>query len=174
MPPAPGAPAAAPRRGGAGGCLLWLLGGCLLAVVGCVVLGGAGFVAYQQHWITLNSVLNVVGQGPGAVEVDNFRDDALQVTINQLNVDANAEPIQDAFAVESLDIHTSGLPNPGRYRVDFGTTSGGADLGTCTITLRGGDTYQFVALPNKLVINRANRPAQTGPDFVVETSALCR
>ena len=173
--PMPGAPAAAAaRRSGAGGCVLWLLGGCLVAVVGCLVLAGGGFLAYQQHWITLNQLLNVVGQGPGAVEVDNFRDDALQVTINQLDVDANAQPIQDGFQVEALDIHTSGLPNPGRYQVDFGAASGGADLGTCTLTLKGGDTYQFVALPDKLVVNRVNRPAQSGPDFVVETSALCR
>ena len=167
-------PAAAKPPGRGRGCWLWLLGGCLVLVVGCVVLAGGGFVAYQQHWLTLNTVLNLVGQGPGAVEVDNFRDDTLRVSITQVEVSSKATPITDAFEVNTLDIHTSGLQNPGRFRLDFGTSSGGADLGACTITLKGGDRYQFVALPDKVVVNRSNRPANSGPDFVVSTSALCR
>jgi hypothetical protein len=174
-PPPPQQPlySAPPKKSGPG-CWLWLLGGCLVLIVGCLVVGVGGFVAYQSHLITLNSVLNLVGLGPGAVEMDNFRDDAVQVSVLQLDVASDKTPIQDSFQVDSLDIHTSGLQNPGRYRVDFGLTSGSADLGTCTITLKGGDLYQFVALPDKVVVNRVNRPANSGPDFVVATSALCR
>ena len=58
--------------------------------------------------------------------------------------------------------------------MDFSLTSGGDELGTCTLNLKSGDQYQFVALPERIVVNRANRPATSGPDFVVETSSLCR
>jgi hypothetical protein len=58
--------------------------------------------------------------------------------------------------------------------VDFGTTSGASDLGTCTLNLASGDSYQFVTLPDKIVVNHVNQPAKTGPDFIVSTSALCR
>jgi hypothetical protein len=58
--------------------------------------------------------------------------------------------------------------------VNFGTTSGGANLGTCTLTIKSGDQYQFVTLPNNMAVNRANNPSSVGTDFVVATSALRR
>ena len=58
--------------------------------------------------------------------------------------------------------------------MDFGLSSGGSDLGTCTLHLGSGDEYQFVALPDKIVVHHVNQPAQAGPDFVVATSSLCR
>jgi hypothetical protein len=173
-PPPEQPPYSAPAKKSVGGCWLWLLGGCLVMIVGCVVLAGGGFLLYRSGLITVNSMLNLVGLGPADVEVDNFRDGTIYVTVQQVEVASNTNPGQGYFQLDSFDLHTYHAPQPGRYRVDFGSTSDAADLGTCTLTLKSGDHYQFVTLPDKIVINHVNRPASTGPDFVVGTSALCR
>jgi len=174
------APAASPTpkvtspKKSRGGCAGWLVVGCLVALLACGVLGVGGFLAYQSHLITLNTFLNLVGLGPAGVEVDNFRDDTIQVAILQLDVSKDSTPAQDSFEIAAFDIQNYQAQSAGRYRVDFGTTSGAADLGTCTLTLKGGDQYQFVALPDKIVINRVNHPPVNGRDLIVETSTLCQ
>jgi hypothetical protein len=46
--------------------------------LGGVVLAVGGFVAYQSGLLTVDSALNLIGLGPGDVEVDNFRDDTIR------------------------------------------------------------------------------------------------
>jgi predicted component of type VI protein secretion system len=175
------APAAPPRRGP--GCWVWLIGGCLVLIVGCLVVAGGGFFAYQSGMITQNTVLNVVGLGPADMEFDNFRDEPIHMTIVSLDVTPSPSAEPGSFDVNanasslelgSFDIYNWHVPQPGHYRVDFSLTSGGDELGTCTLNLKSGDQYQFVALPERIVVNRANHPSDNGPDFVVETSSLCR
>jgi|GEM_PF-2670370 len=169
-PPSAGRPAKKSR----GGCAGWLVAGCLVTLLGCGVISGGGVLAYMGGLITPNMLLNLVGLGPADIEVDNFRDDTIEVTILQLEVKQDKTPTQDSLEIEAFDIRTSRVQQPGRYQVDFGTTSGAADLGTCILTLRSGDLYQFVALPDKIVVNRVNHPPDNGRDLIVETSTLCQ
>jgi|GEM_PF-1090679 len=180
-PPAPPAPpiyvaqtppSAQSKRGGCGGC-----GGCLIvclvliALVASVAVGG--FLAYQSGALTPATLLNLVGLGPGDIEVDNFRDDAIQVSIRQVEVAPDAAPASGALSLDPFDIKSYRAQNPGRYRVEFALKQGGT-LGTCTLTVKSGDRYQFVALPARIAVNRANNPSSVGTDFVVQTSSLCR
>lgn len=180
-PPPPQLPRyAAPPKKGRGGCWLWLLGGCVVLVVGCVVLAGGAFLLYRSGLVTQNTLLKLVGMAPATVEVDNFRDNIIQVSIVQLDVppssNSNSTPYPDVwqFVMNAFDVHITKISTHGRYRVDFGSTAGASDLGTCTLHLGSADAYQFVTLPDKIVVNHVNRPANTGPDFIVATSALCR
>ncbi|MEP7355690.1 MAG: FHA domain-containing protein, partial [Anaerolineales bacterium] len=185
---APYVPAAAPTTVGptpkrGRGCWFWLVGGCVVLIFGCLIVAGGGFFAYRSGLITQNTLLNVVGLGPADMEFDNFRDEPIHMTIVSLDatpspsaepgsfdINANASGLE----VDSFDIYNWHVPQPGHYRVDFSLSSGGDELGTCTINLKSGDQYQFVALPERIAINRVNRPSSTGPDFVVETSSFCR
>ena len=156
------------------GCGIWLLAGCLVLILACLVTAGGGYLAYRNGLITANTFLNLAGLGPADIEFDNFRDDTLEVTILQLDVAQDQTPSQGSVEIASFDIHNYHVSSPGRYRVDFGLSYGADDLGSCTLTLKSGDQYQFVTLPERIAVNRANRPSKNGPDFVVETSALCR
>jgi hypothetical protein len=135
-------------------------------------------VAYQSGILTQANLLKLAGLAPASVEIDNFRDDAIQVTILQLDVPQNsngdASPAQFDVPLNAFDIQATSIPTKGRYRVDFGTSSGASDLGTCTLNLGSGDSYQFVTLPDKIVVNHVSKPAAAGPDFIVSTSALCQ
>jgi len=123
--------------------------------------------------LTLNNLLNVVGLGPGSIEVDNFRDDKIEVNITQLEPPADSSSIKLSLRLGAFDVRSDTISQPGKYRVDFSTDKG-AKLGTCTLNVRSGDHYQFVALPERIAINRVNNPSSVGADFVVETSSLCR
>ena len=129
-------------------------------------------MAYQSGLLTVDSALNLIGLGPGDVEVDNFRDEAIQVAILQLDAPADSLPMEVSLEINPFDIRTYRLQNPGRYGIDFSTSA--ADLGTCTLSVKSGDEFQFVVLPDGIVINPVDDPVSVGSDLVVATSALCR
>jgi hypothetical protein len=167
--------------GGCGGCFLT---GCLVLIVLILVVGVGGFLAFRSGAITTTTltttVLNLLGRGPATIEVDNFRDDIIQVTINP--VDSSKESTKDSSAVagqlslKPFDIVHYQAQNPGRYQVAFvyASEAGSGNLGSCTLTVRGGDQYQFVTLPDRIAVNRVNNPSSVGSDFVIDTSSLCR
>ena len=135
--------------------------------------GVGGYIAFRSGALTLATVLDLVGMGPGDIEVDNFRDDAMRVSVLKIEDSQSTKPTPTSLQLESFNISTYRAQNPGKYRVDFSTGTGSA-LGTCTLTLKSRDHYQFVALPRQILINRVNRPVSTGTDLVVATSTLCR
>jgi len=167
----PPAPSAAAKKK-SGGCLT----GCLIAIVLLIVLGGAGFFAFRSGALTPNKLLNLIGQGPAKIEVDNFRDDAIQVNITRADPVGTGTPTPSpsGLQLKAFDVRAYQAQNPGKYRVDFRATTGNANLGSCTLTVRGGDQWQFVALPDRIAVNRVNNPSQVGKDFVITSSSLCR
>jgi hypothetical protein len=157
--------------------------GCLVLIVLIVLLVVGGYLAVQSGAITATSVLktylNLTGQGRATLEVDNFRDDAIIVNLQQATTPTASS--QDSFQflagtmkLKAFEVKLLHVQNPGKYRVDFLTDKEGTKLGSCTLTVRGGDQYQFFPRPDKIVVNRANNPSKVGTDFVVSTSSLCR
>ncbi len=160
-----------PRGGNCGGCGVK---GCLVSIALLLVAGIGGFVALQSGALTLTTALNWVGLGPANIEVDNFRDERIAVTILQIETPRDAAPAQISFDLKPFDIRTWVAENPGRYRVTFRIAPNHAPLGECTLTLKSGDEYQFVTLPDRLVVNRVNNPVAVGSDLIVASSRLCR
>lgn len=170
-PPLPVSSAPAPVKKN-GGCLI----GCLLMAFLVIAIAVAGFFAAQSGILTQAKVLNLVGLGPAHIEIDNFRDDAIQVNIVRAEPVGSGTPTPTPFnlRLNAFDVKTHPAPNPGKYRVEFRATRGNTDLGSCTLTVRGGDQWQFVVLPERIAVNRVNNPSTVGRDFVIQTSALCR
>lgn len=164
-------PPSKPRRSGCGGCIL---PGCIIIVVLVLVIGAGGFLALRSGALTQDNLLNLVGLGPGFVQVDNFRDDAIQVSIKSADTTKDAVSLADATKLNAFDVRSYRVDNPGKYRVEFRTARGNTDLGACVLTMRAGDQYQFVALPERVAVNRANNPSSIGSDYVLSTSSLCR
>jgi hypothetical protein len=162
-----------PRKGNRGCCGI-LTCGCLVPLVVVVLLVVGGYMAFQNGMITRDGLLNLAGMGPGSIEVDNFRTDTVYVTLTPLDTPKESTPAGDTFSLNSFDIVSRRIESPGRYRVDFATSRGSANLGTCSLTVKSGDQYQFVSLAGKVIVNRVNNPAALGRDFVIGTSALCR
>jgi hypothetical protein len=181
QPPATPQTALPPPKKGGGGCRI--LGcGCLGLIALLVVVAIGVFVGLKTGKITQKGLLNAVGQGPGTIEFDNLRDDGIHVSIVQQDSSSNgsstSSPGSSGSLGESIDLAPFDVKiiqeqNPGKFMVTL-QTKDGQPLGTCTLNLRGGDQYQFAALPQRVAVNRANNPASRGGDFVVQTSSLCR
>lgn len=166
-------PPPAPAQKGGLGCGRCLLLSCLAVFLLACLLGVGGFVAYQSGALTMNTVLNLVGMGPATIEVDNFRDDAILVDISAIDTEQGTSSFPNQLQLNAFDIKSFRSQNPAKFRVDFRTKTN-TKLGTCTLNLRGGDHFQFVALPERIAINRANSPSSVGSDFVIQTSSFCR
>jgi hypothetical protein len=167
-------PSRSPDQKSSGGCGKALGLGCLTVIVLIVVLVVGGTIAFRTGALTANKMLNIVGLGPAQIEVDNFRDDAILVTIRQLDASSKSSAYSAALRLKAFDIRNSRIRSGGRYQVDFSTERGNGRLGTCRMHIRGGDHYQFVALPQRIAVNRANWPSSVGKDFVLRSSSLCR
>jgi len=137
-----------------------------------VLTGVGGYLAYQNGMITLDAVLRLIGRAPAVVTVYNFADNTIYVTISELNAEDNTS-VQTA-RLTPLALGSLSYSQTGRYKYQFGTRDGGADLGTCTVTLNYNDEYQFVPLPGMIAMNRLNQPSATFSDLLVESSSLCR
>ncbi|MDE3092047.1 MAG: hypothetical protein KGJ80_21955, partial [Chloroflexota bacterium] len=129
------APPPSAKSGGGCGYFLW---GCLAVVVLLLIAGVGVYAGFQNGAITRNTVLNLVGLGPGDIEVDNFRDEAIQVNIAQIDVSQDSTPLQGALTLNAFDLKSFRAQNPGKYRVDFALRKGGA-LGTCALNIKSGD-----------------------------------
>jgi hypothetical protein len=167
-------PAAKQGGGCGGGCGKFLACGCLVVIVLAAAIVGGGYWASQSGMLNRDNLMKLIGQGPADIEVDNFRDDNIYVTITQLNVPQDQTPSRASLTINSFDVAAYHVEKTGKYKVDFGTTQGSANLGTCTLTVKSGDQYQFVPLPTKVIINRTNSPASATGDFLISTSSLCR
>ncbi len=162
----------APKQGG--GCGRLFLLGCLLPLVLCLFVSAGGFLAYQGGLITPNMLLNLVGLGPADIEVDNFRDDGVRVSILELDPPKDSSASQSSLSLKAFEVRGRRIDRTGRYRIEFRSDPGGASLGTCVLTAKSGAKYQFVALPSSIIINRVNDPVSVGRDLNIATSALCR
>lgn len=147
--------------------------GCLWVILISVALAVAAVVAYRNGVITRAMLLNLAGLGPAHVEIDNFRNDPIQVSIVGLDGAKDSKRTPAALIIKPFNVTTYRTPGRGRYRVDFRGANAGT-LGTCALSVRSGDRFQFVALPRRLVINRVNHPVSVGSDLIVATSRLCR
>jgi len=119
-------------------------------------------------------VLNLVGLGPADVQVVDFRDDAIAVSVVQLDVAEDSTPAETSWEMSAFDVRSWRVQNPGSYLVEFEIAGGGTSLGSCRLTVRSGDRYQFVALPEMIVVRRGDKPPATGADLILSTSNLCR
>jgi len=174
-PPGP-APAAPPRRSRWPACLAGMGCGCLGVVVALAAAGAAGYYAFETGALTMTDVALALGQGPAYVEVDNFRDEAIYVTFQQVEVPEGEDSVaySGSLTLNAFDVGTYRAPAAGRYQVDFLIEDTGENLGVCTLTLRSGDQYQFVTLPDGIVVNNVKSPSDQGTDFDLETSTLCQ
>lgn len=165
-------PAPAPKSGGGFGRTL--LFGCLGLIVLCGLLGVGGFLAYQSGALTTETLLSVAGIGPARASVNNFRDDTIRVKITRLDVEDDSFTVMGDRVLNAFDVRTFNLSDPSRYSAEFTLGSDGTSLGECVMRVRAGDRYDFVALPDGIMVNRANNPPTLGTDLVVATSTLCR
>ncbi len=162
----------AKKRGG--GCWVWFACGCLAIILATSLLGAGGFIAYQSGAISLDTILNLAGLGPADIEFDNFRDETIFIYIKQLDVPSDESPAEDWLEIKPFDVRSYPVLEPGGYLLNFGLSSEGSDLGTCALTVKSGDQYQFVALPERIAVNRLNDPPTIGTDLIVGLSSLCR
>lgn len=164
---------AVPAKSG-GGCGGLILKGCLAVIALVVCAAVLGFVGFQSGMLTPNTLLNLAGLGPATIEVTNFRDDPIQVSVTAPRASDESAPARTDLDLNAFDIKSTQTSNAGKYLVEFRAPQGAGALGICNLTVRGGDQFQFVVLPERIVVNRVNSPPAVGRDLIITTSQYCR
>jgi ribosomal protein L40E len=151
-----------------------LLGCCVGIPILCLVSLVGGYFAFRSGVIRQTTLLNLVGLGPGSITIMNLSDAAIQVTFTPVKDSKDGESAGLNLKLSVSEVSTREA-TPGKYRIEILRESAGASMeGACTMTLRSGDRYRYVALPNGIIVDRANSPSKKAEDLVPETSAFCR
>jgi hypothetical protein len=153
----------------------------LLVSLICVGSAISGYVYYKAPQSEKNKVLNYFGKGPASIQVNNLNDTTVYMfattSLDTSAADENAVGINTE--VSSFGIVDQYELDSGAYRFDFGSQAGGMDLGTCIFNIKGGEVYNFVVIPDHIIVDRTEYPESSDRDptsvteFEVATSSLC-
>jgi pSer/pThr/pTyr-binding forkhead associated (FHA) protein len=177
----PPAPRTAKNKGC--GCLtMWPLAIYLVLFMACIGLFGGAYWLYKSPRATQQQFLTLIGQGPATIQVENLGDVKVFVFMTSTLERTKEDDITPNFLWEIGSFGTKITANQttGFYRIDFGTQSGEMDLGTCIFSLKSGEVYDFVVLPDFIIVNRTEYPQVLDrdptsiDDLAVKTSSLCK
>jgi hypothetical protein len=164
------------------GCSMWPLAVYLVLFMACLGLFAGVYYLYKAPRAIQQQALTLIGQGPATIEIENLGDTTvyIMVTSNLDRTSTDASPLDIMWEMSSFGANSKNDQNAGAYRIDFGTKSGGIDLGTCTFNIKSGEVYHFVVIPNNILIDRTEYPSifkrnpSTMGEFLVATSTLCK
>jgi hypothetical protein len=77
------------------------------------------------------------------------------------------------YTVAPSGRQTAAVP-PGTYRLEFHQPSASPTGSSCTITVKDGGLYTFIAVPGAIAVSQAGDVPGTAADLFVPTSPLCR
>lgn len=153
------------------GCCFTVFLVFILLVIGTGVLG---YFLLQNGTITQRGILNTLGMGTGEAAVLNLTDGDLSVDIVSLGDSSGSSLLETNLSLKPTDSNSFTAIRPGRYRLTFTATVGGAASGTCSLQMGSGDVYQFVALNEGVVVTSEKYTPTTAADMNMATSSLCK
>jgi hypothetical protein len=148
--------------------------GCGLVIIVILIALVGLYFAFRSGIITQAKLFKLIGLGPGTITVMNFRDDAIQTTVTPIKSSQDDEPVGRVYDLDAYEITSLQIRGAGKYRIDIQIRNTGEMQGSCVLTVRGGDEYRFVSLPNGILLLRENSPSNDPKDLFPETSAFCR
>lgn len=108
----------------------------------------------------------------GRVTLLNVADADLAVTVTYVDPAGGQPQALGTYSVLTFGQQTSALP-AATYRLDFRQPPGSATGLTCTIAVKNGQAFTFVAVPGAIAISRVGYTPTRGRDLFVATSSLC-
>lgn len=108
----------------------------------------------------------------GTITLLNLADADLAVTVTYIDPASGQSEALGTYSVQSFAQQTNALP-PASYRLDFRQPPDSSTGPRCTIAVKDGQAYSFVAVPGAIAISRAGYTPAHARDLFVATSSLC-
>lgn len=108
----------------------------------------------------------------GKITLLNLADADLAATVTYIDPASGQSEALGTYSVQSFAQQTYALP-PASYRLDFRQPPGSSTGPRCTIAVKDGQAYSFVAVPGAIAISRAGYTPANARDLFVATSSLC-
>jgi hypothetical protein len=102
----------------------------------------------------------------------DLADDDLAVTVSFVDPNSPDPQALGTYTLGSSGQQSDAVP-PGTYRLDFRQPSGSKTGPTCTITIKKGGVFTFVAVPGALAVSRKGYTPTKAADLFVPSSSLC-
>jgi hypothetical protein len=109
----------------------------------------------------------------GKITLLNLADADLAVTVTYIDPAGGASESLGTYSIQSFSQQMNALP-PATYRLDFRQPAGSSTGPRCTISVKDGQAYSFVAVPGAIAISRAGYKPASARDLFVATSSLCQ
>lgn len=157
------------------GCLAW--GGIFLAIILCcllslLALGGVGYYMYTTGQVTPMQLMNMVGVGE--VSVANLTDETLAIELIQLETESGEPSSFERLGLAEFDVDSIGAIPPGSYQLTLESESGQPGNINCYLTIKRGDVYQIVGVPEGFAISLKGYEADSSTELDMRTTSLCQ
>lgn len=103
----------------------------------------------------------------------DLADGDLAVTVTFIDPNSPQPQALGTYTLGSSGEQSDSVP-PGTYRLDFRQPSGSTTGPTCTITIKKGGVFSFIAVPGSIAVSQAGYTPTKAGELFVPTSSLCR
>ena len=154
-----------------------LLIATVIAVIGfcCLVItGGIGYFLYRSGQLDMNQFLSFGRVDPGEIQVINLSDGPIEVQLERISEDSEENINKGTLDLAPYDISSFPELSTSEYILHIKVPNGLPPNSTCRLTIKRGQIYRVVTVPEGTVIALDNNDVTTIEELDMTTSSLCQ
>ena len=155
----------------------WLIViGVILALCCCsvILLGGGGYYLITSGQLNVDDITGFLGMGPAKIQIANLTDTTLDAELTYFDEETGEERNPESLEMDEYDIRTITGLSARNYTLIFTTGSGVPQGGVCKLSIKGGDSWVFMAVPEGIGVIRNGEAVESNTDVNILTSFLCK
>ena len=155
---------------------------CLIVVVAIAVLsicclaaaGGVGYYLYTNGQIDVNQLLSIAGMGPSEIQIINLSDGPIEANLDRIDDETGEAYSKDTLDLDPYDIASYRNLFTSDYILYINVPNELPPSSTCALSIKGGQVYRVVTVPEGTVIARDGSKVDTVEELDMTTSSLCQ
>ena len=155
-------------------CLIVVAALAVISICCLALAGGAGYYLYTNGKIDLNQILSLTGMGPSEIQVINLSDGPITAQLERIDDETGESYNQGDLDLAPYDIASYRNLYTSDYILQINVPNGQPPNSTCNLTIKGGQVYRVVTVPEGTVIARDGNKVDTVEELDMTTSSLCQ
>lgn len=148
----------------------------IIALCCCTVIGlsGGGYYLFSSGQLNVDDITGFLGMGPATIQIANLTETTLDAELTYFDEETGEERNHESLEMDEYDIRTVTGLSARNYTLTFTTGSGVPQGGVCQLSIKGGDSWVFMAVPEGIGVIRNGEAVESNTDVNILTSFLCR
>jgi hypothetical protein len=155
-------------------CLIVVAAIAVLSICCLAAIGGVGYYLYTSGQIDVNQLLSIAGMGPSEIQIINLSDGPIEAKLDRIDEETGEIYHKDDLDLAPYDIASYRNLFTSDYVLYINVPSELPPSSTCTLSIKGGQVYRVVTVPEGTVIARDRNKVDTIEELDISTTSLCQ